>query len=72
MASAPLRPTTGRRRKVDPVVTPPERPKPDWLLVNQSAPKESVDSWPLAITISTQSGARPYTGNRLSDVTGNG
>jgi len=41
-----------------------EHPKPGSFL-NELAPKESVDSWPLAITISTQSGACPYTGSRL-------
>jgi hypothetical protein len=48
-------------------------PEARLVACGQPALKESVDSWPLAITISTHSGARPYTGNRLSlDVTGNG
>jgi len=61
----PAEPADGRRRKADPPASLMGRPKPDWLNFNQLAPKESVDSWPLAITITTQSGARLYTGIRL-------
>ena len=32
---------------------------------NELAPKESVDSWPLAITTATHLGARLHAGNRL-------
>ena len=32
---------------------------------NRPAPKESVDCWPLAINITTHSGVRPCTDNRL-------
>jgi len=43
----------------DPSVNGVGRPKPDRLIVNRSAPKESVGSWPLAITILDALGGTP-------------
>lgn len=42
-----------------------ETPEAGLSIIDEVAPEESVDCWPLAINSSTQSGARPYAGSHF-------
>ena len=49
----------------DPLVGIDGAPEAGLSNIDEAAPKESVDCWPLAINSTTQLGVRPYVGSRF-------